>query len=151
MIGHLDGVGLVRLEESDVVRHRLVQAIVRAYARRQQARSGARVREDLEAPAAPRPRRFALMAADERARTSPPERTGAERTMTEDGRSSRLSLRAFLFRFRDSLFGRTGLVSALLALSVGILIWPGLGVRAPLYEVGGDRRAEHPGGRRLHL
>ena len=56
--------------------------------------------------------------------------------MTEDGRSSRLSLRAFLFRFRDSLFGRTGLVSALLALSVGILIWPGLGVRAPLYEVG---------------
>ena len=53
VIGHLDGVGLVRLEESDVVRHRLVQAIVRAYARRQQVRSGARVREDLEAPAAP--------------------------------------------------------------------------------------------------
>ena len=32
VIGDLDGVGVVRFEESDVVRHRLVQAIVRAYA-----------------------------------------------------------------------------------------------------------------------
>ncbi len=39
VIGDLDGVGLVRLGESDVVRHRLVQAIVRAYARSEKART----------------------------------------------------------------------------------------------------------------
>ena len=51
MIGDLDGVGLVRLEESDVVRHRLVQAIVRAYARSEQARKGSRRAREFEAPA----------------------------------------------------------------------------------------------------
>ena len=38
VIGDLDGVGVVRFEESDVVRHRLVQAIVRAYATNQVSR-----------------------------------------------------------------------------------------------------------------
>ena len=38
VIGDLDGVGVVRFEESDVVRHRLVQAIVRAYASNQVSR-----------------------------------------------------------------------------------------------------------------
>ena len=42
VIGDVEGVGLVRLEESDVVRHRLVQAIVRAYARSEQARKRSR-------------------------------------------------------------------------------------------------------------
>ena len=50
VIGDLQGVGLVRLEESDVVRHRLVQAIVRAYARSEQARKGSRRRPEFEAP-----------------------------------------------------------------------------------------------------
>lgn len=46
------------------------------------------------------------------------------------------SLRAFLLRCRDSLFRRAPLVAGLLALAIGLLIWPGLGLRAPLYEVG---------------
>jgi len=52
VIGNLDGVGLVRLEESDVVRHRLVQAIVRAYAKSEQARKRLRRSQEFEAPAA---------------------------------------------------------------------------------------------------
>ena len=51
VIGNLDGVGLVRLEDSDVVRHRLVQAIVRAYAKSEQARKASRRGEEFEAPA----------------------------------------------------------------------------------------------------
>ena len=51
VIGDLDGVGLVRLEESDVVRHRLVQAIVRAYAKSEQARKRSRHGQEFEAPA----------------------------------------------------------------------------------------------------
>ena len=42
VIGHLGEVGLVRLDDSDVVRHRLVQAIVRAYARSERARGRTR-------------------------------------------------------------------------------------------------------------
>ncbi len=48
VIGHLEGVGLVQLEESDVVRHRLVQAIVRAYARSEQARKRSRPQAGFE-------------------------------------------------------------------------------------------------------
>ena len=48
VIGHLGGVGLIRLEESDVVRHRLVQAIVRAYARREKSKHRARNEEEFE-------------------------------------------------------------------------------------------------------
>ena len=51
VIGDLAGVGLVRLEESDVVRHRLVQAIVRAYAKSEQARKRSRRGQEFEAPA----------------------------------------------------------------------------------------------------
>ena len=51
VIGDLDGVGLVRLEESDVVRHRLVQAIVRAYAKSEQARKRSRRGQEFEASA----------------------------------------------------------------------------------------------------
>ena len=50
VIGNLNGVGLVRLEDSDVVRHRLVQAIVRAYARSEQARKRSRRGEEFGAP-----------------------------------------------------------------------------------------------------
>ena len=46
------------------------------------------------------------------------------------------SLRAFLVRQRDRLFARTRVVAALLAITLGVLIWPGLGLRTPLYEVG---------------
>ncbi len=42
VVGHLGEVGLVRLEDSDVVRHRLVQQIVRAYARSERARAARR-------------------------------------------------------------------------------------------------------------
>ncbi len=46
VIGHLGGVGLVRLDDSDVVRHRLVQDIVRAYAVSERARRQKRRRAD---------------------------------------------------------------------------------------------------------
>lgn len=49
---------------------------------------------------------------------------------------AQFSLRAFLARQRDRLFERTRIVAALLAVAVGVLIWPGLGLRTPLYEVG---------------
>lgn len=49
VIGPLDGVGLVRLEESDVVRHRLVQSIVRAYAKNEKTRKPARSGERFDA------------------------------------------------------------------------------------------------------
>jgi phosphate starvation-inducible PhoH-like protein len=57
VIGNIDGVGVVRLEDSDVVRHRLVQAIVRAYARSEQARKRSRRSEEFEpAPVFAEPR-----------------------------------------------------------------------------------------------
>lgn len=55
VIGGLEGVGVVRLEESDVVRHRLVQAIVRAYASSEASRTrraGRRRAEDAAEDAA---------------------------------------------------------------------------------------------------
>ncbi len=50
--------------------------------------------------------------------------------------ASRLSLRSLALRARDALFERTRLVVSLFALAIGLLIWPGLGLRAPLYEIG---------------
>ena len=50
IVGHLGDVGLVRLEDSDVVRHRLVQQIVRAYARSEQARAARRNRASAADP-----------------------------------------------------------------------------------------------------
>ena len=52
------------------------------------------------------------------------------------GRFGRFSLRGFLIRVRDRLFARTRVVSAILTVALGALIWPGLGLRTPLYEVG---------------
>ena len=52
------------------------------------------------------------------------------------GRFADFSLRTFLVRQRDRLFARTHVVTALLAVALGMLIWPGLGLRTPLYEVG---------------
>ena len=49
---------------------------------------------------------------------------------------TKFSLRTFLVEQRDRLFERTRVVAALLAVAVGILIWPGLGLRTPLYDVG---------------
>ncbi len=54
----------------------------------------------------------------------------------ERGRFANFSLRGFLLRQRDRLFARTRVVSAILAVALGLLIWPGLGLRTPLYEVG---------------
>ena len=52
------------------------------------------------------------------------------------GRFANFSLRTFLVQQRDRLFARTHLVTALLAVALAMLIWPGLGLRTPLYEVG---------------
>lgn len=41
-----------------------------------------------------------------------------------------------LLRRRDALLGRTRLIGALFAIATGLLIWPGLGLDPPLYEVG---------------
>ena len=46
------------------------------------------------------------------------------------------SLKAFLAAQRDRLLRRNRIVAALLAVAVGALLWPGLGLRTPLYEVG---------------
>ena len=54
----------------------------------------------------------------------------------ETGRFANFSLRSFLLRQRDRLFARTRVVSAILAVALGLLIWPGLELRTPLYEVG---------------
>ena len=54
----------------------------------------------------------------------------------ERGRFANFSLRGFLLRQRDRLFARTRVVSAILAVALGLLLWPGLGLRTPLYEVG---------------
>ena len=48
----------------------------------------------------------------------------------------RARLGEFLVRCRDDLFGRTRLMGALFAAALGLLIWPQLGLNAPLYEVG---------------
>lgn len=51
-------------------------------------------------------------------------------------RSFSLRVRAQLRRWRDDLFTRAALVGSLLAVALGLLIWPGLGLRSPVYEVG---------------
>lgn len=51
-------------------------------------------------------------------------------------RSFSLRIREQLRRWRDDLFSRTALVGSLLAVALGLLIWPGLGLRSPVYEVG---------------
>lgn len=51
-------------------------------------------------------------------------------------RFANFSLRTFLSRQRDRLFANTRIVSILLAIALGVLIWPGLGLRTPLFEVG---------------
>lgn len=47
-----------------------------------------------------------------------------------------LRVREHLRRWRDDLFARTTLVGSLLAVALGLLIWPGLGLRSPIYPVG---------------
>ena len=51
-------------------------------------------------------------------------------------RGFRRRLRRLVFRIRDWLFARTRLVLAGFAAGIALLVWPGLGLRLPLYEVG---------------
>ena len=110
VVGGLDGVGLVHLRDGDVVRHRLVQAIVRAYARSESRN--------------PRYEDRRALARVESAWLTTPRPDGSHRC----GRSSCVS--------RDWVFDRPLLTGSALALVLALLIWPRLGFRSPVYEVG---------------
>ncbi len=61
--------------------------------------------------------------------------------MTEDIRppgfdSGFGAVRGWIFRTLDGLFGRPLLTGGILALILAFLIWPGLGLRSPVYQVG---------------
>lgn len=47
-----------------------------------------------------------------------------------------LRFRRLLLRARDYSFARTGLVGSVFAVALALLIWPGLGLRSPVYEAG---------------
>ncbi len=57
--------------------------------------------------------------------------------MAEEPRVSRIvALRGAVLRLRDGLFRSSLLTGALLALVLAVLLWPGLGLRSTIYEVG---------------